>query len=148
MRRISPIITVAATLTLTSCTSVRQPPADDREPPAPRIVVDAAGFTLYRFERQPRPVPSQGTAHGVDPDDERRRRNCDGGTPAGWPLVRHRSGITLPGVDPRRIGSLERPDGTLQLAINGCPVYRYAGDRAPGQAEGDGLGGEWFAIRA
>ena len=91
-------------------------------------------------------VAERRTDPRVDPATERRLLDCDAGTPADWPMVVYRADLALPGIDPRRVGFLERPDGMRQLAINGCPVYRYAGDRAPGDTAGDGRGGEWFAI--
>jgi predicted lipoprotein with Yx(FWY)xxD motif len=146
MRSIPSILAVVAALTLTSCSAVRRPaPADSDSPPA-RVVVDADGFTLYRFERGPHSATPNGSVR-VDEYHDRRRLDCDAGTPDDWPLVSYRPRLRLPGIDPRRIGRLERADGTTQLAIDGCPVYRYAGDRAPGEFRGDRLGGEWFAIR-
>jgi predicted lipoprotein with Yx(FWY)xxD motif len=44
-------------------------------------------------------------------------------------------------------GLLKRPDGTLQVTYNGMPVYRYAGDSGPGQSNGQGIGGVWFAVK-
>jgi predicted lipoprotein with Yx(FWY)xxD motif len=31
-----------------------------------------------------------------------------------------------------------------QLSYNGHPLYRYAQDTAPGQTNGEGVGGKWF----
>ena len=41
-----------------------------------------------------------------------------------------------PGVDPRLIGELRRPDGTTQVTYSGWPVYVYFADLAPGAAAG------------
>jgi len=35
----------------------------------------------------------------------------------------------------------------MQWGWNDKPLYYFAGDRAPGDAEGDGLGGVWQAVR-
>jgi hypothetical protein len=40
--------------------------------------------------------------------------------------------------------SITRDDGAKQLTYNGQPLYRYAGDKSPGQTNGDGIGGVWF----
>jgi predicted lipoprotein with Yx(FWY)xxD motif len=40
-----------------------------------------------------------------------------------------------------------RADGQMQWGWNGRPLYTFAGDQAPGDAEGDGLGGVWHAVR-
>jgi hypothetical protein len=39
------------------------------------------------------------------------------------------------------------PDGRRQLTINGYPIYRYVGDKKPGQALGNGIGGKWHVIK-
>jgi hypothetical protein len=36
----------------------------------------------------------------------------------------------------------------MQWGWNGKPLYYFAGDRGPGDVEGDGLGGVWHAVRA
>ena len=43
------------------------------------------------------------------------------------------------------IGTLPRADGTQQLTYGGWPLYRYAGDTVPAQANGDGLNGLWWS---
>jgi predicted lipoprotein with Yx(FWY)xxD motif len=46
---------------------------------------------------------------------------------------------------------LRRSNGTLQVTLNGRPLYRYAGDSAKGQANGEGIesfGGIWHAVKA
>jgi predicted lipoprotein with Yx(FWY)xxD motif len=137
------IVPVAtASITLQACDASESTPTT-----SPAVVVDLDGFTLYRFERKPVPVPERSTDPRVDPATERRLLDCDAGTPADWPVVVYRGDGALPGIDPRQAGFLKRPDGTRQLAIKGCPAYRYAGDRAPGETAGDGRDSEWFAIR-
>jgi predicted lipoprotein with Yx(FWY)xxD motif len=45
----------------------------------------------------------------------------------------------------------KRPDGKFQVALRGKPLYRFAGDSAKGQANGDGIqsfGGTWHATPA
>ena len=40
-----------------------------------------------------------------------------------------------------------RKDGTKQLTIGGWPVYRYIGDKKPGQWKGQNVGGKWFVVK-
>ena len=40
-----------------------------------------------------------------------------------------------------------RTDGTMQWTYDGKPVYFFAGDKAKGDAAGDGLGGVWHVIK-
>ncbi|MFJ7156415.1 SCO0930 family lipoprotein [Streptomyces sp. NPDC101118] len=94
------------------------------------LVADSAGFTLYRFDKDTA-SPS--------------RSNCAGACATAWPPVP--AGTTLPGAVPKgSVGSVDRADGTKQLTIGGWPVYRYAKDTAPGQTNGQGVGGTWFAV--
>lgn len=47
--------------------------------------------------------------------------------------------------------AVTRPDGTKQLAYKGQPLYTFAGDKAPGEANGQGVvadGGTWSAVTA
>ena len=44
-------------------------------------------------------------------------------------------------------GIIRRDDGHLQWAYKGHPLYRYAGDTAPGQHGGENAGGNWSVLR-
>ena len=110
------------------------------------MVSDRDGFTLYRFDESTVPVAQRRTNPHVDPLPDRRLLTCDAGTPPDWPVVDYAQGPTLPGVDRKVLGYLQRADGRRQLTINGCPVYRYRGDRTPGQTTGDGVAGTWFSL--
>ena len=48
-----------------------------------------------------------------------------------------------------RLSTVRRSNGTLQVTFDGMPLYTYAGDRAQGQANGQGLrsfGGTWHVL--
>jgi predicted lipoprotein with Yx(FWY)xxD motif len=72
--------------------------------------------------------------------------DCTGACAAEWPPViapvRIPAGIKLPG----KVGFIVRAGGVHQVTIDGYPVYRYAGDHAPGQANGNGIGGVWHVF--
>ena len=42
---------------------------------------------------------------------------------------------------------VERKDGAMQWAINGMPLYYWAGDANPGDTTGDGVGGVWHVVK-
>jgi predicted lipoprotein with Yx(FWY)xxD motif len=50
-----------------------------------------------------------------------------------------------------KLGLLRRSNGTLQVTLNGLPLYRYSGDSAKNDVNGEGIesfGGTWHAVRA
>jgi len=54
------------------------------------------------------------------------------------------------GVD-GKLGVLRRADGRRQVTLRGKPVYRYSGDSAAGDRNGEGIqtfGGTWHAVTA
>jgi predicted lipoprotein with Yx(FWY)xxD motif len=97
------------------------------------IVHDGAGFTMYRFDKD---TPNPSASH------------CDGQCAVTWPpvLVRPGSKVFVDGVPVKQIGVIKRDDGTLQLTIGHWPIYRFSKDTAPGQTNGEGVGGIWFAV--
>jgi predicted lipoprotein with Yx(FWY)xxD motif len=71
-----------------------------------------------------------------------------------WPPLTVHSRTTKlkagPGVH-GHLGILRRSDGRLQVTLRGRPLYRFSGDSAKGEANGEGLesfGGTWHAVTA
>lgn len=68
---------------------------------------------------------------------------CSGGCASAWPPVVSTSApgsvATLPGT----LSLLTDANGS-QVTYNGHPLYTYSGDSAPGQINGEGIGGVWF----
>ena len=97
------------------------------------IVVDGSGRTLYRFGKDSASPPTS---------------NCTGACAQLWPPVLVGTQISLSGVNRDLLGTIKRADGTVQLTLHGWPLYPLrAGDSAPGQANGEGIGGTWFAVK-
>ncbi|MFB7270145.1 SCO0930 family lipoprotein [Streptomyces sp. NPDC056244] len=94
------------------------------------VVTDSEGFTLYRFDKDTAEPPTS---------------NCEGDCATAWPVVSPDGAKAAPGTDPELLGEITRADGTKQLTIAGWPMYRYAKDTSPGDANGQGVGGTWFA---
>jgi predicted lipoprotein with Yx(FWY)xxD motif len=48
------------------------------------------------------------------------------------------------------LGTVKRPDGTAQVTYKGMPLYTFAQDHAPGEANGQGIKdvGTWRAVTA
>jgi predicted lipoprotein with Yx(FWY)xxD motif len=50
-----------------------------------------------------------------------------------------------------KLALLHRSNGTLQVTLNGLPLYRYSGDSAKDDVNGEGIesfGGTWHAVKA
>ena len=93
-----------------------------------QVLVGANGNTLYAFTKD---------VDGVS--------TCFDACAAAWPAVTVTDGFTPPaGVDPALVTTVDRPDGSKQLKIGKWPLYFYAGDGAPGETNGQGVGGVWF----
>ena len=97
-----------------------------------QVMVGANGNTLYAFTKD---------VDGVS--------TCFDACAAAWPAVTVTVGFTPPaGVDPALVSTVDRPDGSKQLKIGKWPLYFYAGDGAPGETNGQGVGGVWFVQAA
>jgi predicted lipoprotein with Yx(FWY)xxD motif len=96
-------------------------------------VADGAGRTLYRFDKDSASPP---------------KSNCNASCAIAWvPLLIKSPGKIYPkGVDPKILGYVERADHTCQVTIKGHPVYFFAGDAKPGDIDGQGVNGTWFAV--
>jgi Secreted repeat of unknown function len=67
-----------------------------------------------------------------------------------WPpllLAGQAKPIAGQGVIPSMLGTIERPDGRLQVTYRGLPLYRFSGDTEAGDVNGQGIGGTWHALR-
>jgi len=74
--------------------------------------------------------------------------SCTGTCATNWPPFTLDSGETVAagtGVT-GTIGTISRPDGTTQVAINGVPLYYFKGDSAAGDTNGQGVQGVWFLV--
>ncbi len=78
-----------------------------------------------------------------------RRIRCTGACATFWPplLVRPAAKPQAGrGVVKAKLGTVKRPDGRRQVTFAGLALYRYAGDKRPGQATGQGVQRSWYAI--
>lgn len=111
----------AATVTVASKSSVGS------------VLTNAQGMTLYRY------TPDK---PGVS--------TCTGACATIWPPLALPAGATAPvagkGVD--SLGTITRPDGTVQVTYDKEPLYTYSGDTSAADAKGQGVEGTWFAVKA
>jgi predicted lipoprotein with Yx(FWY)xxD motif len=99
-----------------------------------RILFDGRGHVLYAFTR-----------------DTRRRSACYGACAKAWPVYFAKGGLTAgSGVKRSLLGTTKRRDGSRQVTYGGRPLYRYVGDRRPGQILCQNVaefGGTWLVVR-
>ncbi|EMQ99519.1 COG4315 family predicted lipoprotein [Paeniglutamicibacter gangotriensis] len=43
-------------------------------------------------------------------------------------------------------GTIDSPDGTKQLTLNGMPLYYFAQDAKPGDVTGQGVNDVWYVV--
>jgi predicted lipoprotein with Yx(FWY)xxD motif len=96
------------------------------------VLAAANGMTLYRLS-----------------GEQNGRFIC---TSSACTQVWHPLAAPTSGAPSGAVGSLatvNRPDGTVQVAYKGMPLYTFTGDQRPGDAKGEGLKdvGTWNAIR-
>ena len=118
------------------------PPSEPSEEPAEatvavedsdfgQIVVDAAeGRTLYVFLAD---TGSDSTCY----DD------CE----ASWPpLTVEGEPAAGEGIDASLLGTTEREDGSVQVTLDGHPLYYFAADETADDVNGQGVGDVWYVV--
>jgi predicted lipoprotein with Yx(FWY)xxD motif len=94
------------------------------------VLVDAEGMTLYEY------TPDEGTTS-----------TCYGECASFWPpLVAKGSPTGGEGVMSSALGTTKRKDGTMQVTYHGHPLYTFAEDSEPGEANGNEFEGIWFVL--
>jgi predicted lipoprotein with Yx(FWY)xxD motif len=123
-----------------------------------QVLADPRGMTLYIYNCGDDSVDQLSCD---DPDDTQvyRLAMCGGGDPTkclqNWPYVRAEKGAaskshlwTVVSIDPKtgHRAVPQQSDALSVWAYRDRPVYTYAGDRQPGDVNGDGTG-EWRGLR-
>ena len=93
------------------------------------VLVDGNGCALYLNTRD------TGNSTAVDQDEE-----------STWIPVPAPARVDSPGLEQGDVGTFTRPDGERQVTYKGHQLYRFAGDRAPGEAKGQGVDGTFFLV--
>ncbi len=101
--------------------------------PLGKVLVDQQGLTLYLLTKE-----------------KGGKIACTGSCASIWPPVVLPSGTTsattVAGAKSSLLGTVKLPDGTVAVTYNGYPLHTYSGDSGPGQANGQGVQGVWFAV--
>jgi predicted lipoprotein with Yx(FWY)xxD motif len=94
------------------------------------ILTDQNGRTLYAFTH-----------------DKGAASTCTAGCIATWPALISRGPAGVgSGAQASLLSQTTRAEGTTQATYNSWPLYYYVGDQAPGDVDGEGSGGVWFAL--
>ena len=98
------------------------------------VLVDSEGLTLYDFHK-----------------DKGSKSACYGACASAWPpLLTEGQPQAQGGAQASMLGTTKRNDGTVQVTYNGWPLYTYAGDQKPGEANGNDVkafGAQWYALQ-
>jgi predicted lipoprotein with Yx(FWY)xxD motif len=81
--------------------------------------------------------------------DPAKKSVCTGSCAAAWPPVLLAPGQTKPkGVGVAGLSTIKRAGGKLQVTFEGIPLYRYSGDHAAGQVNGNfkDKWGQWWVV--
>jgi predicted lipoprotein with Yx(FWY)xxD motif len=90
------------------------------------LLRDAAGKTLYTFDK-----------------DAANESRCFDACAVAWPPFMAPEGAKAQG----KLTPVARKGGGLQWALDGKPLYYFAGDAKPGDANGDRSGGVWHVVK-
>ncbi len=90
------------------------------------LLRDKNGMTLYTFDK--------------DASGESR---CFDACATAWPPFMAAEGAQAKD----KLTLLARKGGGMQWAIDGKPLYTFAGDAKPGETNGDGSGGVWHVVK-
>lgn len=96
------------------------------------VLVDSGGLTVYEFAK-----------------DTGSTSSCYSACAQNWPPVVAEGKPSGEGETASHLGTTKRKDGSVQVTYAGHPLYTYAGDSSPGEANGNGLtffGGKWSAM--
>jgi predicted lipoprotein with Yx(FWY)xxD motif len=102
-------------------------------------VADGEGRALYMFEADTR---GEGGAEA--------QSACADACAEAWPpLVVEEAPEAGEQIQDDLIGTIERPDGAMQVTYGGWPLYYYLQDEGAGQTTGhdvEGFGAEWYLV--
>jgi predicted lipoprotein with Yx(FWY)xxD motif len=121
------LVALATALLISACAALGgAAPAPAR--PADGVLVNAAGMTLYTFDKD-----TAGSGKSV----------CNGQCAALWPPL-------AASADAKGDGDwsvITRDDGSRQWAHKGKPLYLWVKDQKPGDRTGDGVNNVWRIAR-
>ena len=104
----------------------------DEHPQLGEIIVDSDGYVVYMFDSDEQWA-----------DESACYDNCVDEWP---PLLLDEEPIGDQSVA-AEMTLFERENGSMQVAVNGWPIYYFSGDEDTGQANGQGVNEVWWVLR-
>jgi len=101
-------------------------PFKEQKTKAGDVLADTKGMTLYTYDK-----------------DKSGESACTGKCAEAWPPAEAKAG-DKPSGD---FTTIKRPDGTMQWARGGKPLYTFQGDKKAGDTTGDGKGDVWHVAK-
>jgi predicted lipoprotein with Yx(FWY)xxD motif len=96
------------------------------------IVVSSTGRTLYHIT-----------------SDHGKAVTCVASCATLWPpltIAKTAKPVAGTGLTASKLGTIKRPDGTVQVTYSGYALYRYSGDAKTGDVNGQAFQSKWFAV--
>lgn len=107
-------------------TSVRLASVTNEKVGNEQVLVDGKGMTLYVW----------------DNDKTAGKADCTGACAQAWPPLYVTGTASYgTGLNAAMFSTVTGPNGQMQLAVNGKPLYLWAGDKKAGDATGQGVNG-------
>ena len=123
--------TVSGTTTVTSAASSAPSVGIAYKSGVGFYLVNGSGMTLY---------------YRTTDNNSNGTSTCTGTCVQNWPIF-YTKNLTLPsGLNATSFKVVTRADGKQQLTYDGWPLYFFAGDHKPGDVNGQGIQGIWFAL--
>jgi predicted lipoprotein with Yx(FWY)xxD motif len=95
---------------------------------AGRVLTNSKGFALYWYA-----------------EDSPNSSKCTGSCASTWQPLLGKPEAAM-GVTLTSLGTITRPDGSVQATYKGHPLYLYVLDTRAGKITGNGVGGEWHVM--
>jgi predicted lipoprotein with Yx(FWY)xxD motif len=143
-RHVAVVVTIACTVLLAACSSSPSPTAGTTPKPTHKL-------TLYAYKTSLGSVVGSiaGIVAYTDSAESSKHFVCTSAScTATWqPWVTDGVDVVAAaGVQQSLIGTVKRPDGSVQMTYGGHPLYLYAHTQHAVQANAEGAGGVWYVV--
>jgi predicted lipoprotein with Yx(FWY)xxD motif len=149
---ISVLITAAAVVSLAACGSSSKASSSSSSTTVSKTkaIVTLRIAKNAKLGKQILVNPAGKTVYLYTPDGTGTKSTVPEAIKKTWPAkVAGSSSITVgPGLNRAKLVVHKQASGVQQVAYDGHLLYTFVGDKKPGEANGQGLGGVWFAVLA